>query len=73
MLPLLLSRLDSQDVVVSTYAAVALDRILSMRVGDSTILMYVFVASYRASFIIFFHRIAIGFHLRMFNLSHFNS
>ncbi len=41
MLPLLLSRLDSQDVVVYTYASVALDRILSMRVGDSTVLMYV--------------------------------
>lgn len=41
MLPLLLSRLDSQDVVVYTYAAVALDRILSMRVRDSAILMYV--------------------------------
>ncbi len=41
VLPLLLSRLDSDDVVVYTYAAVALDRILSMRVGDSTILMYV--------------------------------
>ncbi|KAI0283530.1 CAS/CSE protein [Russula brevipes] len=32
------SRLDSQDVVVYTYAAVALDRILSMRVGDSAVL-----------------------------------
>jgi exportin-2 (importin alpha re-exporter) len=40
VLPLLLNRLDSSDVVVYTYAAVALDRILSMRVGDSTILMY---------------------------------
>lgn len=40
MLPLLLNRLDSSDVVVYTYAAVALDRILSMRVRDSTILMY---------------------------------
>lgn len=50
MLPLLLSRLDSQDVVVYTYAAVALDRILSMRVGDSTILMYVFLVSSCHSF-----------------------
>ena len=50
MLPLLLSRLDSQDVVVYTYAAVALDRILSMRVGDSTTLMCVFLASYPASY-----------------------
>jgi exportin-2 (importin alpha re-exporter) len=41
VLPLLLNRLDSQDVVVYTYAAVALDRILSMRVGGSPILMYV--------------------------------
>jgi exportin-2 (importin alpha re-exporter) len=41
VLPLLLNRLDSDDVVVYTYAAVALDRILSMRVGDSTVLMYV--------------------------------
>ena len=73
MLPLLLSRLDSRDVVVGTYAAVALDRILSMRAGDSTMLMYVFLASYLASFIIRFHRIATGFHLRMFNLSLFNS
>jgi hypothetical protein len=73
VLPLLLSRLDSQDVVVYTYAAVALDRILSMRVGDSTILMYVFLASYPASFIIPFHRIPVGFHLRTFNLSLFNS
>jgi exportin-2 (importin alpha re-exporter) len=55
VLPLLLSRLDSQDVVVYTYAAVALDRILSMRVGDSAILMYVFLASYPASFVIPFH------------------
>jgi exportin-2 (importin alpha re-exporter) len=39
VLPLLLNRLDSDDVVVYTYAAVALDRILSMRVGDSTVLM----------------------------------
>lgn len=73
MLPLLLSRLDSQDVVVYTYAAVALDRILSMRVGDSTILMYVFLASYPASFVIPFHYVSIGFHLRMFNLLLFNS
>lgn len=49
MLPLLLSRLDSQDVVVYTYSAVALDRILSMRVGDSTTLMY---ASKPASFVL---------------------
>lgn len=41
MLPLLLNRLNSDDVVVYTYAAVALDRILSMRVGDSTVLMCV--------------------------------
>ena len=73
MLPLLLSRIDSQDVVVYTYAAVALDRILSMHVGDSTILMYVFLASYQASFGIPFHRISIGSHLRMFNLSLLNS
>lgn len=46
MLPLLLSRLDSPDVVVYTYAAVALDRILSMHMGDSTILMYVSPAIY---------------------------
>ncbi len=54
MLPLLLSRIDSQDVVVYTYAAVALDRILSMHVGDSTTLMYVSLASYQASFGILF-------------------
>ena len=41
MLPLLLNRLESQEVVVYTYAAVALDRILSMRVSGSTALMYV--------------------------------
>jgi exportin-2 (importin alpha re-exporter) len=41
VLPLLLNRLNSDDVVVYTYAAVALDRILSMRVGDSTVLMCV--------------------------------
>lgn len=41
VLPLLLNRLDSNDIVVYTYAAVALDRILSMRVGDSTVLMCV--------------------------------
>ena len=42
VLPLLLNCLESQEVVVYTYAAVALDRILSMRVGGSTTLMYVF-------------------------------
>ena len=31
VLPLLLNRLESQEVVVYTYAAVGLDRILSMR------------------------------------------
>jgi hypothetical protein len=40
VLPLLLNRLESQEVVVHTYAAVALDRILSMRPGGSTTLMY---------------------------------
>ncbi|KAI0248954.1 importin alpha re-exporter [Lactifluus subvellereus] len=40
VLPLLSSRLESHDVVVYTYAAVALDRILSMRVGGSTTLMF---------------------------------
>ena len=40
VLPLLLSRLE---VVVYTCAAVALDRILSMRVGGSTTLVYTFV------------------------------
>ncbi|KAI9448619.1 armadillo-type protein [Lactarius psammicola] len=40
VLPLLLNRLESQEVVVYTYAAVALDRILSMRVGGSTTLMF---------------------------------
>ena len=35
VLPLLLSGLESQEVVVYTYAAVALDRILSTRVGGS--------------------------------------
>ena len=40
MLPLLLNRLESQEVVVYTYAAVALDRILSMRIGGSTTFMY---------------------------------
>jgi Cse1 len=72
VLPLLLSRLDSQDVVVYTYAAVALDRILSMRVGDSTILMYVFLASYWPH-LSFLFTASIGFHLRMFSLSPFNS
>ena len=42
VLPLLLSRLELQQVVVYTYAAVALDRILSMRIGGSTRLMYAF-------------------------------
>jgi hypothetical protein len=41
VLPLLLNRLESQEVVVYSYAAVALDRILSMRAGGSTTLMYV--------------------------------
>jgi exportin-2 (importin alpha re-exporter) len=41
VLPLLSSRLESHDVVVYTYAAVALDRVLSMRVGESTSLMCV--------------------------------
>jgi exportin-2 (importin alpha re-exporter) len=58
VLPLLLSRLDSQDVVVYTYAAVALDRILSMHVEDSTVLMCVTLASYPASFDTPFHRIS---------------
>ncbi|KAI9431167.1 importin alpha re-exporter [Lactarius indigo] len=40
VLPLLLNRLESQEVVVYTYAAVALDRILAMRVGGSTTLMF---------------------------------
>ncbi|KAI0296781.1 armadillo-type protein [Multifurca ochricompacta] len=40
VLPLLLNRLESKDVVVYTYATVALDRILSMRVGDSTTLLF---------------------------------
>jgi hypothetical protein len=39
VLPPLLNRLESQKVVVYTYAAVALDRILSMRAGGSTTLM----------------------------------
>ena len=49
MLPLLLNRLNSDDVVVYTYAAVALDRILSMRVGDSTVLMCVTLVVNRPS------------------------
>ena len=53
VLPLLLSRLDSQDIVVHTYVAVALDRILSMRVGDSNILLYVFLASNPPSLFLF--------------------
>ena len=73
VLPLLLSHLNSQDVVVYTYAAVALDRILSMRVGDSTILLYVFLASNPPSFISLFYHISAGFHLRMFNLLLFHS
>ena len=40
MIPLLLNCLESQEVVVYTYAAVALDRILSMRIGGSPTLMY---------------------------------
>ena len=40
VLPLLLNRLESQEVVVYTYAAVALDRILSMRTGGSMTPMY---------------------------------
>ena len=72
VLPLLLSRLDSQDVVVYTYAAVALDRILSMHVGDSTISMYVFLASYPPLLAPLF-TVSVGFRLRMFNLSLFNS
>ena len=42
MLPLLLNRLESQEVVVYTYAAVVLDRILSMRTGGSMTPMYAF-------------------------------
>ena len=68
MLPLLLSRLDSRDVVVYTYAAVALDRILSMRVGDSTVLMCVLCVDPASFFIV-----SAGFHLQMFNLSLHNS
>ncbi|KAN0129953.1 Armadillo-type fold [Lactarius tabidus] len=40
VLLLLLNRLESQEVVVYTYAAVALDRILSMGAGGSTTLMF---------------------------------
>ncbi|KAN0129449.1 Cse1 domain containing protein [Lactarius tabidus] len=40
VLPLLLNRLGSQEVVVYTRAAVALDCILSMRAGGSTTLMF---------------------------------
>jgi exportin-2 (importin alpha re-exporter) len=40
VLPLLLNRLGSQEVVVYTRAAVALDCILSMRAGGSTTLTY---------------------------------
>ena len=40
VLPLQLNRLESQDVVVYMYAAVALDRILSMRTGGPITLMY---------------------------------
>ena len=38
----LLNRLESQEVVVYMYAAVALDRILSMRTGGSMTPMYAF-------------------------------
>jgi exportin-2 (importin alpha re-exporter) len=55
VLPLLLGHLDSNDVVVYTYAAVALDRILSMRVRDSTVLMYVPRVSYASSFLPVFY------------------
>ena len=40
VLPLQLNRLESQEVVVYMYAAVALDRILSMRTGGPITLMY---------------------------------
>ena len=40
VLPLQLNCLESQEVVVYTYAAVALDRILSMRTGGSMTPMY---------------------------------
>jgi hypothetical protein len=40
VLPLLLNCLETQEVVVYTYAAVALDRTLCMRGGGSTTLMY---------------------------------
>lgn len=66
VLPLLLNRLDSSDVVVYTYAAVALDRILSMRVGDSTILMY----APRIERLPFFSfTISAGFHRQTFSHS----
>jgi exportin-2 (importin alpha re-exporter) len=40
VLPLLLNRLGSQEGMVYTHAAVALDHVLSMRAGGSTTLMY---------------------------------
>ena len=42
MLPLPLNRLESQEVVVYTYGAVMLDRILSMRTRGSMTPMYAF-------------------------------
>ena len=65
VLPLLLNRLESQEVVVYTYAAVALDRILSMRTGGLMTPMYAFppIASSLSS-------IFVGFHPWTYNLSH---
>ena len=59
MLPLLLNRLESQEVVVYMYAAVTLDRILSMRTGGPTTLMYAYlipVESPSSSNLQFFNR-----------------
>ena len=57
VLPLLLNCLESQEVVVYTYAAVALDRILSMRIGVTMTLMYAFplIASSSSSNFAGFH------------------
>ena len=62
VLPLLLNRLESQEVVVYTYAAVALDRILSMRTGGSMTPMYAFPPIASSSSSIF-----VGSHLRTCN------
>ena len=64
VLPLLLNCLELQEVVVYTYTAVALDRILSMCTGVTMTPMYAFPPIALSSSSIF-----VGFHLWTYNRS----